>query len=70
MLQFPQIQEGPVPGTCARCNTDGTLRIEYRLEAKPLGTYSLAGAQMKVAATRWPWMVCDACGSTCRGEPA
>ena len=49
MLQFPQIQEGPVPGTYARCNTNRTLRIEYRLEAKPLGTYSLAGAQMN-----WP----------------
>ncbi|ARD42503.1 hypothetical protein [Actinomyces gaoshouyii] len=65
-----QIHEGPVPGTCARCGIDGQLRIEYRMEAKPLGTFSLAGAQMKVAATRWPWMVCGACGATCRGEPA
>jgi hypothetical protein len=48
------------------------LRIELREEiaAKPLGTFSLAGAQMKVSANRveWPWAVCDNCGRECKGR--
>lgn len=64
------ITEGPCPGTCSKCGTDGSLRIEYRLRVKPIGTWALAGAQMKVTATRWPYMVCDACGARSAGKPA
>ena len=48
--------------TCKYCGVTGQVRVEMRLVAKPAGTYSLAGAQMKVSATSWPWAVCDACG--------
>jgi hypothetical protein len=45
-------------------------RVEWRLEAKPIGTFSLAGQQMKVTATEWPWLVCDGCGRESRGKLA
>jgi len=49
------------------------LRLEWRKElvAHPLGSHSLAGAQMKTSATErdWPWCVCDGCGAECRGKP-
>lgn len=53
---------------CTACGKVGGLRIEERLEARPLGTWSLAGAQLKVNARRWPWMVCDHCKAECRGK--
>lgn len=37
------------------------LRLEYRLRVKPFGTYSLAGTQPKVAASEWPYVVCENC---------
>lgn len=56
---------GDVP--CRNCGAYG-LRIETRLEALPIGTYSLAGQQMKIAAREWPWMVCDNCKRESRGK--
>jgi hypothetical protein len=47
---------------CPDCNAVGTLALEYLLVAKPFGTYSLAGAQPKVAAYEWPHLVCKAEG--------
>ena len=43
------------------------LRIEERLTAKPIGTYSLAGAQMKVSVLV-PWLVCGSCGAAAEGK--
>lgn len=54
--------------TCKYCGTSGKVRLEMRLVAKELGTFSLAGAQPKVSAYRWPWAVCDACGHESRGQ--
>jgi hypothetical protein len=53
---------------CTNCGVKGGLQIEMRLEAKPPSTYSLAGAQPKVAARSWPWMVCRNCSAECRGK--
>lgn len=39
-----------------------TLDIEMRLLAKPLGTYSLSGRQMKFSAYEWPYLFCRSCG--------
>lgn len=52
---------------CPACG-EQRLEIEYRLEAKPLGSYSLAGHQVKVAASGWPWLVCRNCGVEARGK--
>lgn len=52
---------------CPACGVKA-LAIETRLEAKPTGTYSLAGAQTKVAAVEWPWLMCGSCGAEARGK--
>lgn len=58
---------------CTNCG-ETALRLEYRelFEAKPLGTWSLAGVQDKrsVVARPWPYCVCDACGAESRGTLA
>ncbi|MDM2386875.1 hypothetical protein [Mycobacteroides abscessus] len=65
------ISESGVTGLwCKYCGSDAPLRIEERLEAKPLGTFSLAGAQMKFSGRMWPYAVCDRCGRECRGKLA
>lgn len=55
---------------CKHCGNP--LRIEWRDEyiAKPLGTYSIAGAQNKVVAhtVQWPWAVCDTCKLESKGK--
>lgn len=53
---------------CTACGVIGQLRIESRLEAKPLGTWSLSGVQEKRVLESWPWMVCDACLAECKGK--
>lgn len=58
----------PLGALCRHCGSLDTW-IEERFEPQPLGTYSLAGAQMKFAATPWPYAVCDDCGHTSRGQP-
>lgn len=59
---------------CKHCGPSHPLRIEWReiLEAKPIGTFSLAGAGMKVSCVKheWPWAVCDNCGRESRGKLA
>jgi hypothetical protein len=67
-LAPPFIREGPVRGPCRDCGPAGKLRIVHRLVARPIGTFSLAGAQMKVSAYWWPWMVCDNCGGESKGK--
>lgn len=48
------------------------MRAETRLTARPLGSHSLAGAQLKVSAVAasvsWPWCVCRHCGRESRGK--
>lgn len=56
---------------CRKCGAK-ELRLEWRntLTAKPLGTHSLSGSQLKVSATAgsWPWCVCGACGAESKGK--
>jgi hypothetical protein len=60
-------EQGHTGEACPVCGAD-TLVIEQRIEAKPIGSFSLAGAGMKFSATRWPWIRCTACGIEARGE--
>ena len=46
---------------CPGCYAKGTLKIISRLQAKPIGEFSLAGNQMKVSAREVPVLVCRAC---------
>ncbi|HTF53633.1 MAG TPA: hypothetical protein VK735_39825 [Pseudonocardia sp.] len=52
---------------CPRCSSL-TLTIQWRLEAVPLGQFSLSGNTMKVSAYEWPYIICTTCGIECRGE--
>ena len=54
--------------TCTRCGTQGGLKVEYRLEARPTGSFSLSGNQMKFSAVEWPWLICMNCNATCKGK--
>jgi len=56
---------GQIP--CPGCGVKA-LAIEWRLETKPLGTYSLAGQQLKVSANEVPWVVCSSCGVEAKGK--
>lgn len=53
--------------SCPQCGFAG-LVIEWRLTSKPLGSFSLAGSQMKVSATELPWIKCPACGVEAEGK--
>lgn len=44
---------------CPECHIVGSLALEWKLVAKPQGTYSLAGVQPKVSAKEWPYLVCQ-----------
>jgi hypothetical protein len=57
---------------CPRCGSTG-FRVESVLVAKPLGSFSLAGAQMKVSATTAPKITCglsaeQGCGASAVGH--
>lgn len=53
---------------CLTCNRVGTLYIEVKLVAKPIGSFSLAGAQMKVTAESKPFLLCSVCDFERIGE--
>lgn len=59
------IEQTPCPACGAR-----TLRIEKRLCAHPVGTYSLAGQGMKFSAHWGMFLVCVNCGIEAQGAPA
>ncbi len=53
--------------TCPSCGvhgyeTDGTFTLDEVLWCKPLGTFSLAGAQLKTSAVARPRLRCNRCG--------
>lgn len=56
---------------CRECG-HAELRLEMRprLISRPLGTWSLSGAQIKTSAReiQWPWCVCDHCGAESEGK--
>jgi len=55
--------EGPDLSTvpCPECENVGTLYIGTVLQAKPIGSFSLAGQQMKFSANEIPAIRCTAC---------
>lgn len=52
---------------CPNCHVRA-LEIFTKLEARPLGTWSLAGAQDKVSAIAWPYVRCVADRGGCGEE--
>lgn len=55
--------------SCPKCGQTGSLEVCQVLQARKIGTFSLAGAQMKVPA-RVVWQYrCTACGAQGEAEP-
>lgn len=58
---------------CPECGVTGKLKVEIRdrFTARPIGTFSLAGSQLKVSAEKvpWPFLVCEGCGFEEAGKP-
>lgn len=52
---------------CKYCGSKDTW-VERRMEGKQIGTFSLAGAQMKFSVHTWPWAVCGGCGHESKGR--
>lgn len=50
-----------LPKPCPSCGAS-PLELSWGLVARPLGTWSLAGAQMKTSAVEWATVSCPACG--------
>lgn len=46
---------------CPQCQEVGDLNIIIELVAKPVGSWSLAGTQIKYSAQRLPILRCDHC---------
>ena len=61
------VDRKPLGARCRYCGSAETW-IEWLMEARPVGSFSLAGAQMKFSANHWPHAVCDGCGHISRGE--
>jgi hypothetical protein len=58
------------PGTaCPRCGTAGRVEVRQVLRAKPPGSHSLAGSQLKVSAVAGWEFRCLACGASGPAEP-
>jgi len=61
------LDEWAADQTCRHCGHHGIV-IEWRLEARPIGSFSLAGAQMKFSAREHPYAKCPGCRHVSRGE--
>lgn len=57
-----------IDSACPQCEQTGTLSISDVLEARPLGTFSLSGANMKVSARNRPVLTCSQCAYRVAGE--
>lgn len=53
---------------CPCCDATGTVTVRLLLAAKPIGSFSLAGAQVKVSAVTRAVAECSACGLTVAGR--
>lgn len=58
----------PFAGIPCRDCGEPRLKLVWKLEVRPLGTFSLAGAQLKASAREHPYCVCEGCGAESRGR--
>lgn len=59
--------EARLPHPCPACGTTA-LTLRTTLVARPLGSFSLAGAQTKISAVQVAEVRCAACGASRRGR--
>ncbi len=65
LVELPVVSENELP-PCPNCG--GELHLEKRLDAKPAGTFSLAGAGLKFSVAETYWLVCLSCDFEERGR--
>lgn len=53
---------------CPKCGAIGYLHIEAKMVAKPLGTWSLSGNQVKTVAGMKPFLKCHNCDLDIQGD--
>jgi hypothetical protein len=67
------IVDGPLTllasSACLACDTRHAVEVTCSLQAKPDGTYSIAGAQTKVVVVESTTYYCTACGANGPAEP-
>jgi hypothetical protein len=54
--------------SCPACGAADTLQLDQALETQPIGSFSLAGAQMKFSARSRPRLTCSVCTLDLLGE--
>lgn len=59
--------EVSVPKPCPACGESGGLTIGRGLQARPLGSWSLAGAMLKTSAREVAVLACGGCGMRLTG---
>lgn len=55
------VEKGAARMTCPRCQNEG-FSVEWVLRARPLGSFSLSGSQVKFSAVELPVLTCLGCG--------
>lgn len=50
------------PSKCPQCEQVAPFEIDFHYVMHEVGTFSLAGAQMKLSATKYPKVICALCG--------
>lgn len=63
-MTYEELEDVP----CPQCGQVGSLDVEVRLAAAVPPLVSLSGMQMKLGATKVPFLVCKACGFAERGR--
>jgi hypothetical protein len=63
-----ELRKVAAAAACPLCGLTGCISIAWRLVAKPLGSFSLSGSQMKLSANRSLWATCSTpgCGMEAR----
>ena len=61
---FAQIKEVLEQQACPACGGQGTMTLEEKFVARPIGSHALAGAQMKVSAVKAMVVSCSGCGKS------
>lgn len=61
---FAEIKEMLEAQPCPSCGGQGTMTLVEKFVARPLGSHSLAGAQIKVSAVKAMVVSCSGCGKS------
>ncbi len=59
-MKTPLTGEANLPQPCPDCH-ETTLVLAWGLATRPVGSYSLAGAQLKISVRTWARVSCCAC---------